>query len=190
MTALLTATQVGQIGRLTSARVVLLALAISGCGGSYWSWTKPGVSEQQMRQDGFECKQISRQQYIVGTGGMLMGGSEPNFEIWKECLEARGYTVWEQKEQPQVSFDAVEASERVRANERAREQEWALRAEKVQKEYQYLKAEKNRLDQQKVSLDKEPDSVEHRQTVAKYNRQVAEYQARLKAYEELLRKPF
>lgn len=90
MTALLKGTQGGHIGRLLSVGVVLVVLLLSGCGGAYWRWSKPGVSKQQARQDGFECTQISRQQYIVGTGGMLIGGSEPNFQVWKECLEARG----------------------------------------------------------------------------------------------------
>ena len=102
MTALLTGIQVGQIRRLTSVGAVLVALVMSGCGGSYWYHYKPGVSEQQMRQDGFECKQISRQQYIVGTGGMLLEGSEPNFAVWKECLEARGYIVQSEEERAQA----------------------------------------------------------------------------------------
>lgn len=98
MIALLKWTQTKQAGRTASVWAVLVALVISGCSGAYWQWSKPGVSQQQARQDGFECKQISRQQYIVGTGGMLLGGSEPNFGVWKECLEARGYTVTEESD--------------------------------------------------------------------------------------------
>lgn len=78
--------------------MLLLGLCLTGCGASY-TWSKPGGSTLQARQDGFECKQISRQGYIVGAGTFVMGGSEPDFDIWKECLEARGYTVVEQEEE-------------------------------------------------------------------------------------------
>ena len=109
MTALLRGVQARQIGRLASVGAVLVALVISGCGGAYWQWSKPGASQQQSRQDGFECKQISRQQYIVGTGGMLLGGSEPNFGVWKECLEARGYTVTEMSDSQSSSQGASQS---------------------------------------------------------------------------------
>lgn len=186
MTVLLTGTQVGQIGRLTSVGTLLVVLLVgSGCGGSYWYWSKPDVSKQQARQDGFECKLISRQQYIVGTGGMLMGGSEPNFEIWKECLEARGYTVRSEEERAQAQAIAdSELKPPVKAFADI-EREKRVKAELVQKEYQYLTAEKNRLDQQKVSLDSKPDSVQRREAIIAHNRQLVEYQKRLKGYEEL-----
>jgi len=73
--------------------LLFLSLALSGCGGTMYTWSKPGASLQQARQDGFECKQISRQPYYVPVGGVVVGGSEPNFKIWEECLQARGYTV-------------------------------------------------------------------------------------------------
>lgn len=93
MTAL-TGTKAGHIGSLTIVGAVLAAfLVLSGCGAAYWSYSKPGMSEQQMHQDGFECKQISRQPYYVPVGGVIVGGSDPDVRIWKECLEARGYTV-------------------------------------------------------------------------------------------------
>lgn len=76
--------------------ILVFLLILSGCGGSYWRWSKSGVSEQQARQDGFDCKQISRQSFLVGSGNMVVGGSEPDFKTWKECLEARGYSVTEQ----------------------------------------------------------------------------------------------
>lgn len=86
-------------------------LFLCGCGSTSYSWYKPGASLQQANQDGFECKQISRQPYyLAGGGGVILGGSEPNFEIWKECLEARGYTV---REASQSSQEAI-AEERVR----------------------------------------------------------------------------
>jgi len=81
--------------------IVVLGLILSGCGGSYWKWSKPGATEQQARQDGFECKQIARQP--LGTDKILIGGAEPDFPVWKECLEARGYTVTEQSDS-QSSF--------------------------------------------------------------------------------------
>ena len=94
MTAPLTGNKVGHIGSLTSVGVVLAALLLlSGCGDFAYNYSKPGVSQQQRAQDNFECKQASRQPYIVGTGGMLVGGSSPTWETYKECLEARGYTL-------------------------------------------------------------------------------------------------
>lgn len=73
--------------------ISLTFLALNGCGGFAYNYSKPGASRQQRAQDNFECKQASRQPFIVGTGGMLVGGSEPTWETYKECLEARGYTV-------------------------------------------------------------------------------------------------
>jgi hypothetical protein len=72
---------------------VFLAIAVAGCGSTEYTWSKPDVSRQQAQQDGFECKQISRQSYYVPVGGVIVGGSDPDVRIWKECLEARGYTV-------------------------------------------------------------------------------------------------
>lgn len=98
MTAL-TGTKTGHIGSLTSVGAVLAALLVlSGCGSTAYTWSKPGVSIQQAQQEGFECKQISRQPYYVPVGGVIVGGSEPDVHIWKECLEARGYTVTEVSE--------------------------------------------------------------------------------------------
>ena len=73
--------------------ILAALLVLSGCGGAYWQWSKPGASQQQARQDGFECKQISRQQSYVLMGPMMVGSSDPDFNTWKECLEARGYWV-------------------------------------------------------------------------------------------------
>ena len=61
-------------------------------------WAKPGASLQQAKQDGVECRQISRQPYDVPVGEVIVGGSDPDVRIWKECLEARGYTVTEQSD--------------------------------------------------------------------------------------------
>ena len=76
-------------------------MVMAGCGGSYLQWAKPGASLQQAKQDGVECRQISRQPYDVPVepvGGVIEGGSDPDVRIWKECLEARGYTVTEQSD--------------------------------------------------------------------------------------------
>ena len=73
-------------------------LFLSGCGGAYWQWSKPGVSQQQARQDDFECKQISRRQSYLLMGPMMAGSSSPDLDTWKECLEARGYSVREQSD--------------------------------------------------------------------------------------------
>lgn len=105
---------------LASLLFVLL-LVLSGCGFSY-QYSKPGVSRQQSAQDHFECKQISRQPYIVGTGGMLLGGSEPTWDVLKECLEARGYSVTEViEETPEQAQAASERVIRFHQEERARE---------------------------------------------------------------------
>jgi hypothetical protein len=77
---------------------VFLAIGMAGCGGSYLQWAKPGASLQQAKQDGVECRQISRQPDDVPVGGVIVRGSDPDVRIWKECLEARGYTVTEQSD--------------------------------------------------------------------------------------------
>ena len=87
-----------QLGRLQRGGLVFLAIVIVGCGGSSLQWAKPGASLQQAKQDGVECRQISRQPYDVPVGGGIVGGSDPDVRIWKECLEARGYTVTEQSD--------------------------------------------------------------------------------------------
>jgi hypothetical protein len=84
-----------QIWGLQRVGLLFLAIAMAGCGGSYLQWAKPGASLQQAKQDGVECRQISRQPDYVPGGGVIAGGSEPTLRIWKECLEARGYTVTE-----------------------------------------------------------------------------------------------
>lgn len=78
--------------------ISLTLLVLSGCGSTAYTWSKPGVSRQQAQQEGFECKQISRQPYYVPVGGVIVGGSEPDVRIWIECLEARGYTVTKESE--------------------------------------------------------------------------------------------
>jgi hypothetical protein len=75
-----------------------LAIVMAGCGGSYLQWAKSGASLQQAKQDGVECREISRQPSDVPVGGGIGGGSDPDDRIWKECLEARGYTVTEQSD--------------------------------------------------------------------------------------------
>jgi len=78
---------------------------------SYWAVAVDHIGTGQSqahpcnkpRQDGFECKQISRQQYMVGNGRMLLAGSESDFNIWKECLEARGYAVTERRDSDSTS---------------------------------------------------------------------------------------
>jgi hypothetical protein len=75
-----------------------LAIVMAGCGGSNLQWAKPGASLQQAKQDGVECRQISRQPSDVPVGGGIGGESDPDDRIWKECLEARGYTVTEQSD--------------------------------------------------------------------------------------------
>lgn len=62
--------------------ISLTLLVLSGCAGVYWNYSKPGVSQQQPAQDNFECKQ-----------------ADQTFEVWKVCLEARGYTVTKVREE-------------------------------------------------------------------------------------------
>ena len=62
--------------------ISLTLLVLSGCGDAYLNYSKPGLSQQQRAQDNFECKQ-----------------ADQTFEVWKVCLEARGYTVTEVREE-------------------------------------------------------------------------------------------
>jgi hypothetical protein len=51
-----------------------LAIVMAGCGGSNLQWAKPGASLQQAKQDGVECRQISRQPSDVPVGGVSEEG--------------------------------------------------------------------------------------------------------------------
>ena len=85
--------------------ISLTLLVLSGCGFAY-NYSKPGVSQQQAAQDNFECKQASQQLGIVGTGGMLVGGSGPSWDTYKECMEARGYSITAGTEAPKEDDSA------------------------------------------------------------------------------------
>lgn len=166
---------------LVASTLVPVCLALGGC-GSYYRYYKPGVSPQQMRQDGFECKQLSRQQYVVGSGGMLLGGSEPTFEVWKECLEARGYIVLEGGE------DSAELAraERQRANA-AIEEQWLREVNQqwLQDEYKWLLAEKSYIDGNAEVLNRDrQDSPQRARALALHLERLAEYNRRLQDFEQ------
>jgi hypothetical protein len=70
----------------------LSVLALNGCGYEY-TYAKPGVSRQEMARDHYECKQGSNKMAFLGTSSTLAGGEAPDWTTYRECLEARGYTV-------------------------------------------------------------------------------------------------
>lgn len=74
--------------------IILLTLLIltAGCGFHY-TYNKPGVSQQQRAQDDYQCKQESRGYSYLSTGSAAAGGDSLNWELYKSCQEARGYTV-------------------------------------------------------------------------------------------------
>ena len=68
---------------------------LSGCATQVW-WNLPyGVTEQQFRIDDYACIQQSQQQtsgaYVGPYGGSAHSGSEPNFQLYKACMYAKGY---------------------------------------------------------------------------------------------------
>lgn len=119
-----------------------------------------------MLQDGFECKQMSRQQYIVGSGGLLVGGSEPTFEVWKECLEARGYSVTKESEDINEQAAAVEG-------------QW------LYGEYTWLLVEKKAIDDSAAILNSDrSDTPQRRDALAVHLQRLEEYKRRLSVYEQ------
>jgi hypothetical protein len=165
---------------------VTVLLVFSGCGGSYYSYSKPGTSQQQMLQDGFECKQASRQSFVVGSGGTLVGGTEANKGIWIECLQARGYTVTEesedQREQAQANSERVRQLRQViEEGERARQRE----AQWLQAEYKWLLVEGEKINETAAALNSDrTNTPQRRDAVAAHEKRLEEFNRRQVVYEQ------
>ena len=126
---------------------------------------------------------------VTVISGMPAGGMVQNNEMYRACFRAKGYTIQSEEEWEQTQA-ADARSKRLRQTADDQDRDRRLQAELAQREYQYLIAEKRRLDQQKKNIDSEPDSVQHQQAITEYNRQISEYNARRDSYEgeERLRK--
>lgn len=74
------------------ALVFLLGSMLAGCGFSY-TYSKPGVSAQERARDDYQCRQESRGYSMVGTGSAVAAGDSLNWELYKPCMQARGYTI-------------------------------------------------------------------------------------------------
>lgn len=70
-------------------------LFMDGCSTTY-HWTKPGATTQQSYKDSYECEKESVSRSSVLAGGVYSNSEYVNQELWKSCLQARGYTVTEE----------------------------------------------------------------------------------------------
>jgi hypothetical protein len=63
----------------------------------YYKVSKSGASAQQTSQDNFECQRLSQGYSVTGLAsggqGIVTGGSEVNRDLWRQCLQGRGYRV-------------------------------------------------------------------------------------------------
>lgn len=162
---------------------VVLLLALSGCETTYY-YSKPGVSQQQHAQDNFECKQASRESFIVGSGGMLVGGTEANKGIWMECLQGRGYTITsedqhQQQQKRQAEYQQLMA-EKLVLDEQKRifdQQQSSLIGQK-----RVFDEQKRVLDEQRAVLSGGGGLQQYEQAVGGYNQEVADFNSRLADY--------
>lgn len=77
---------------ITGVVLISMSMTIGGCGFNY-TYSKPGISQQERAKDHYECKQESQKFSAVAMRGTMVAGSDPDWTTYKECLEARGYTV-------------------------------------------------------------------------------------------------
>jgi hypothetical protein len=96
----------------------------------------------------------------------LVGGSEPTFEVWKECLEARGYSVTKESEDINEQAAAVEG-------------QW------LYGEYTWLLVEKKAIDDSAAILNSDrSDTPQRRDALAVHLQRLEEYKRRLSVYEQ------
>jgi hypothetical protein len=74
--------------------VVLLTLLILSVGCDFqYTMYKPGASQQETLQDSYQCKQESRGFRYLSTGSAAAASDSPDWDLYKSCMEARGYTI-------------------------------------------------------------------------------------------------
>ncbi len=79
--------------------LVLLLVSVGGCflANPYYKVSKSGASAQQTSQDNFECQHFSQGHNVTGIAsggqGIVTGRAEVNHDLWRQCLEGRGYQV-------------------------------------------------------------------------------------------------
>ena len=72
--------------------LLLLVPLTAGCDFQYTMY-KPGATQQQTLQDSYQCKQESRGYGYLSTGATAAAGDSLNWDLYKSCMEARGYTI-------------------------------------------------------------------------------------------------
>lgn len=117
------------------ARVVMIfvLLLMVGCGSTQYRIFKSGASDLQTRQDSFDCKQMARVPFVVGTGGMMVGGSDPDWRTYVECLQARGYTVTIRDDEAEARALDQQAETRRLEEQHASQAREAMENERVRK---------------------------------------------------------
>lgn len=76
---------------LMGALLMLLTLT-AGCDFQY-TMHKAGASQQETLQESYQCKQESRGYSYLSTGSAAAASDSPNWDLYKSCMEARGYTI-------------------------------------------------------------------------------------------------
>ena len=76
--------------------IIPCLVILAGC-SSRFSYSKSGVSQQQVNKDGYECQKESTYRasnaQVNPYGGTASSGVEVNWNMVKACLRARGYTI-------------------------------------------------------------------------------------------------
>jgi hypothetical protein len=78
------------------AAVLLVLLAIAGCGGTK-SWVKSGATKEQFSRDHHECSTESshtgRRLALGGRAGSFHDAAVVGQDVYHACMEARGYAA-------------------------------------------------------------------------------------------------
>lgn len=108
--------------------LVLLVVSIGGCfmANPYYKVSKSGASAQQTSQDNFECQRLSQGYSVTGLAsggqGIVTGGAEVNRDLWRQCLQGRGYRV-----SGRSWSDHVDESDRLKAERTWLSEHWQTR---------------------------------------------------------------
>jgi len=70
---------------------LILALTLAACGVP--EMVKPGTSEQESAKDRFECLRASESTSSWSLFGLGTSQATHNQDVYRSCMEARGYVV-------------------------------------------------------------------------------------------------
>jgi uncharacterized protein YceK len=77
--------------------IVPFLIIIAGCSSVAFTYSKPGVTEQEKAQDAYQCRRESTYQasnaQVNPYGGSASSGNKVDINMAIACLQARGYTI-------------------------------------------------------------------------------------------------